>query len=94
MTIHREAAMPTGGRKSIRTLTAGISVITSINLHYIQEMQEEVACITGKRPAETVPLEFLKRANDIEIIDAPAEEQQEVKAEGNGTIGGGGSRRV
>jgi two-component system sensor histidine kinase KdpD len=57
-------------------LKAGISVITSINLHYIQELQEEVACITGKRPAETVPLEFLKRADDIEIIDAPAEEQQ------------------
>jgi two-component system sensor histidine kinase KdpD len=57
-------------------LQAGISVITSINLQYIQELQEEVACITGKRPAETVPLEFLKRADDIEIIDAPAEEQQ------------------
>jgi len=57
-------------------LQAGISVITSINLHYIQELQEEVACMTGKRPAETVPLEFLKRADDIEIIDAPAEEQK------------------
>jgi two-component system sensor histidine kinase KdpD len=39
-------------------------------------MQEEVACITGKRPAETVPLAFLKRADDIEIVDAPAQEQQ------------------
>src|SRR5262245_7368429 len=42
-------------------LQAGISVITSINLQYIEEMQEEVACITGKRPTETVPLAFLKR---------------------------------
>ena len=57
-------------------LQAGISVVTSINLQYIQEMQDEVACITGKRPAETVPLAFLKRADDIEIIDAPAYEQQ------------------
>src|SRR5262245_40728587 len=57
-------------------LKAGICVITSINLHYIQELQEEVASITGKRPSETVPLEFLKRADDIETIDAPTEEQQ------------------
>src|SRR5438132_2439878 len=55
-------------------LNAGISVITSINLHYIRELQEEVAEITGKRPAETVPLEFLKNADDIEVVDAPARE--------------------
>src|SRR6266705_3082826 len=54
-------------------LDAGISVITSINLHYIQDFQDEVTAITGKRPAETVPLDFLKRADDIEIVDAPAE---------------------
>jgi two-component system sensor histidine kinase KdpD len=54
-------------------LNAGISVITSINLHYIRELQDEVAAITGKRPAETVPLEFLKRADDIEVVDAPAQ---------------------
>jgi two-component system sensor histidine kinase KdpD len=50
--------------------------VTSINLHYIQEMQEEVACITGKRPDETVPLAFLKSADDIEIVDAPAREEE------------------
>ena len=55
-------------------LNAGISVITSINLHYIRELQEEVAEITGKRPAETVPLDFLKNADDIEVVDAPARE--------------------
>ncbi len=54
-------------------LDAGISVITSVNLHYIQELQDEVSRITGKRPPETVPIDFLKRANDIEIIDAPAQ---------------------
>jgi two-component system sensor histidine kinase KdpD len=56
-------------------LEAGISVITSINLHYIRELQDDVARITGKRPSETVPLDFLKRANDIEVVDAPAEEK-------------------
>src|SRR5207244_9944468 len=53
-------------------LIAGISVTTSINLHYIRELQDEVEAITGKRPAETVPLDFLKRADDIEVVDAPS----------------------
>jgi two-component system, OmpR family, sensor histidine kinase KdpD len=53
-------------------LDAGISVVTSINLHYIREFQDEAAGITGKCPAETVPLDFLKRADDIEVVDAPA----------------------
>jgi two-component system sensor histidine kinase KdpD len=53
-------------------LGAGISVVTSINLHYIRELQDEVEAITGKRPTETVPLDFLKRADDIEVVDAPA----------------------
>jgi two-component system sensor histidine kinase KdpD len=53
-------------------LDADISVITSINLHYVHELQDEVAEITGKRPPETVPLDFLKRADDIEVVDAPA----------------------
>jgi two-component system, OmpR family, sensor histidine kinase KdpD len=55
-------------------LNAGISVITSINLHYIRDLQDEVAAITGKRPAETVPLDFLKKADDIEVVDAPAQD--------------------
>src|SRR6516165_1455056 len=69
---------PPGSRHSERwqeieeLLNSGISVITSINLHYVRELQDEVAEITGKRPPETVPLDFLKRADDIEVVDAPA----------------------
>jgi two-component system sensor histidine kinase KdpD len=55
-------------------LNAGMSVITSVNLYYIRELQDEVAAVTGKRPAETVPLDFLKNADDIEVVDAPAQE--------------------
>jgi two-component system sensor histidine kinase KdpD len=55
-------------------LKAGISVVSSINLYYIRELQDDVAAITGKRPPETVPLDFLKKADDIEIVDAPAGE--------------------
>jgi two-component system sensor histidine kinase KdpD len=54
-------------------LENGISVITSINLQYIRELQDEVETITGKRPNETVPQSFLERADDIEVVDAPAQ---------------------
>src|SRR5881409_2194749 len=70
---------PPGSRHSERwqeieeLLNAGISVITSINLHYIRELQDEVAAITGKRPVETVPLNFLKNVDDIEVVDALAQ---------------------
>ena len=71
---------PPGSRHSERwqeieeLLNAGISVMTSINLHYIRELQDEMAEITGKSRAETVPLDFLKNADDIEVVDAPAQE--------------------
>src|ERR1051325_763105 len=71
---------PPGSRQEERwqdiqeLLNAGISVITSINLYYIRDLQEEVAKITSKRPADTVPLDFLKKADDIEVVDAPARE--------------------
>jgi two-component system, OmpR family, sensor histidine kinase KdpD len=54
-------------------LAAGISVITSINLHYVKEKQAQVERIRGRRPAESVPESFLLSADDIEVVDAPAE---------------------
>lgn len=54
-------------------LENGISVITSVNLHYVQELQDDVESITGSHPRETVPKSFLETADDIEIVDAPAQ---------------------
>jgi two-component system, OmpR family, sensor histidine kinase KdpD len=54
-------------------LQAGISVITSINLQYVEERREEVARIQGKRASVTVPESFLRTADEIEMVDAPAE---------------------
>ncbi len=52
-------------------LTAGISVITSVNLQHIEEKRELVERITGKHVSETVPLSFLQTADEIVIVDAP-----------------------
>ncbi len=53
-------------------LDAGISVITSVNLQHIEEKRADVEAITGKH-TQTVPLRFLQTADEIVVVDAPAE---------------------
>lgn len=55
-------------------LDAGINVIATINIQYLEELADQVAAITGKRAKETVPVSFLMKAGDIEIVDASAEQ--------------------
>jgi two-component system, OmpR family, sensor histidine kinase KdpD len=54
-------------------LDAGISVTTSINLAYIAEQQEFVRAVLGTTRAETVPQEFIDRADEVVVVDAPPE---------------------
>jgi two-component system sensor histidine kinase KdpD len=54
-------------------LERGIAVITAVNLQHIQEKQDAVERITGKRAANSVPEEFLLEADEIEVVDAPTE---------------------
>jgi two-component system, OmpR family, sensor histidine kinase KdpD len=54
-------------------LAAGISVITSVNLQYVAERQAQVEVIRGKSVRESVPESFLRGADEIEVVDAPAE---------------------
>jgi two-component system, OmpR family, sensor histidine kinase KdpD len=52
-------------------LDRGIDVITAVNLQHIREQQDAVERITGKRTPQSVPEEFLKEADEIEVVDAP-----------------------
>jgi two-component system sensor histidine kinase KdpD len=54
-------------------LDAGISVLSSVNIQYIDELQERVARITGKQVQQTVPRSFLNSADEIVVVDAPPE---------------------
>jgi two-component system sensor histidine kinase KdpD len=54
-------------------LKNGISVITSVNLQHIEEKRELVEAITAKHVTETVPLSFLQTADEIVVVDAPAQ---------------------
>ncbi len=54
-------------------LAAGISVVTTINLHYVRERQAAVEALRGKKTRESVPEAFLSTADEIEVVDAPPE---------------------
>jgi two-component system, OmpR family, sensor histidine kinase KdpD len=54
-------------------LEAGISVITSVNIQYIDDLRERVQRITGKNVTQTVPRSFLNSADEIVVVDAPPE---------------------
>ena len=54
-------------------LEAGISVVTSINLEYIAEQQDFVRSVLGKTPTQTVPQDFIDRADEVVVVDAPPE---------------------
>lgn len=56
-----------------KLLANNISVVSSINIQYIEEQQDAVEAITGKRAAHTVPQAFVLRADEIVVVDAPAE---------------------
>jgi two-component system sensor histidine kinase KdpD len=55
-------------------LEAGISVITSVNLQYLEKLRTEVERITGKRTSCSIPRGFLDSADEIVVVDAPAVE--------------------
>jgi two-component system sensor histidine kinase KdpD len=61
-------------------LDAGISVLTSINLEYIAEQQPFVRTVTGRAPAQTVPQDFITRADEVVVVDAPPETASPVHA--------------
>jgi len=65
---------PTRWQDARDLVNAGIKVLGSINIQYVEELCQTVENITGKHVTETVPVSFLKSADEIELVDAPPEE--------------------
>ena len=65
---------PTRWQDVTELLDKGVSVLASINVQYVAELTAQVEAVTGKHVAHTVPVAFLKSADEIEIVDAPPEE--------------------
>jgi two-component system sensor histidine kinase KdpD len=68
------ARNPTRWRDVEELLKAEICVISSINIQYVAELRDQVEAITGKHITQTVPVSFIKSADEIELIDAPPEQ--------------------
>jgi two-component system sensor histidine kinase KdpD len=52
----------------------GVNVVGAINLQHICEQQNAVERITGRRSSNSVPQAFIESADEIVIVDVPAED--------------------
>ncbi|MEP7062066.1 MAG: two-component system sensor histidine kinase KdpD [Betaproteobacteria bacterium] len=55
-------------------LDAGIDVFTTLNVQHLESLNDVVGGITGIRVWETVPDTFFDHADDIVLVDLPADE--------------------
>ena len=80
---------PPGGRNRYRwqdveeILCAGITVVGAINLQHVCEEQPAVERITGRRAVNNVPAGFIHSADELVIVDVPAEEVARPDERGN-----------
>jgi len=78
---------PPGSRNAHRwqdveeLLGAGITVVGSVNLQYIDDQRAAVEELTGKHVEQTIPRDFLNTADEIVIVDAPTEAAEEDTAD-------------
>ncbi|WP_438490366.1 ATP-binding protein [Streptomyces sp. S186] len=78
-----------GGRNTKRwqdveeLLGAGIDVVTTLNIQHLDSLSDVVEKITGVPQYETVPDEFVRRADQVELVDLPAEGLRRRMAHGN-----------
>ena len=64
--------------EDVRDLTdAGIPVWTTVNVQHLESLNDDVARITGIRPAETLPDRVVEAAEEIELVDLPPAELRE-----------------
>ncbi|WP_394822800.1 ATP-binding protein [Pendulispora albinea] len=66
----------------VELLDSGIDVFTTLNVQHVESLKDVVAQITHVIVAETVPDSILDRADDIRVIDLPADELLERMRDG------------
>jgi two-component system sensor histidine kinase KdpD len=54
-------------------LDQGIHVLTAVNIQHLEHVAPEVEAITGTRVREIIPQSFVKRANEIAVVDVSPE---------------------
>ncbi|GHC51021.1 sensor histidine kinase [Streptomyces flavofungini] len=66
-----------------RLLTAGIDVVTTVNIQHMESLKDVVEKITKVPQAETVPDDVVRRAHQIELVDVAPESLRRRMAHGN-----------
>ncbi len=64
-------------------LTAGIDVISTVNIQHLESLNDAVESITGIAQQETVPDDFVRSADQIELVDMSPEALRRRMAHGN-----------
>src|ERR1700741_2989858 len=64
-------------------LSAGIDVITTVNIQHLESLGDVVESITGVRQQETVPDQGVRRADQIELVDMSPQALRRRMAHGN-----------
>ena len=64
-------------------LSAGIDVVTTVNIQHLESLADEVERMTETRVRERVPDSFVREANQIELIDSSPEQLRRRMLHGN-----------
>ncbi|MFE0135922.1 ATP-binding protein [Streptomyces sp. NPDC059037] len=64
-------------------LSAGIDVVSTVNIQHLESLGDVVESITGVRQRETVPDEVVRRADQIELVDMSPQALRRRMAHGN-----------
>ncbi|MDX1973700.1 MAG: sensor histidine kinase KdpD, partial [Candidatus Sumerlaeia bacterium] len=75
-------------------LTAGIDVYTTLNVQHLESLNDVVEQITGVKVRETVPDHLLEQADEIILLDLPAQELLQRLKEGKVYTGAQANRAV
>jgi two-component system, OmpR family, sensor histidine kinase KdpD len=77
-----ESRHPKRWRDVLELLDAGINVYATVNVQHLESLNDVVAQITGIKVRETVPDSVLEQAEEVELIDLPAEDLRQRLREG------------
>ena len=64
-------------------LEAGIDVVSTVNIQHLDSVNDVVERITGVRQRETVPDQWVRRADQVELVDMTPEALRRRMAHGN-----------
>ncbi|EOS94505.1 two-component system sensor histidine kinase KdpD [Erwinia tracheiphila] len=75
-------------------LDAGINVMTTVNVQHLESLNDVVGGVTGIRVRETVPDPFFDAADEVVLVDLPADDLRQRLKEGKVYIGDRAERAI